>query len=118
MITALKIDIGQISGINGKRGALKRPPLFVNRAGRIFLSPPQKRTPKDETATPTTPHAFTFSELLLVLNIGRIHGAEEKPSNLICQFAQRRGAARGEPPQAKTSQGWKRHIVAGSNINI
>jgi len=84
MVAALKIDIGQISGIDGKRGTLKRPPLFVNRADRIFLSPTQKRTPKDETATPTTPHAFPFSELLLVLNIGGIHGAEQKPPDLIC----------------------------------
>jgi hypothetical protein len=118
MVTALKIDISQIPGIDGERGTLKRPSLFVNRTSRIFLGSPKKRTPEDETATPSAPHAFPFSELLLVLNIRGIQGAEQKPPDLICELAQRRGAAWDEPPQTKASQGWKRHIVAGSNTNM
>jgi hypothetical protein len=75
VVAALEVDIGQIPGIDGKRGALKRPSLLVDRAGGIFLRAAQKWTPKDKTATPAAPHALSFTPLLLVLDIGLIDGA-------------------------------------------
>ena len=87
MVAALKINVRQISGVDGKRRALERPPLLVDQAGRIFFRPPEKRTPEHETATPAASHAFTPAQLLLILDIRCVHGAEQEPSDLIRQLA-------------------------------
>ena len=69
MVTALEVNVGQISGVDGKRGALERSPLLVDQAGRIFLRPPKKWTTKHETAASAASHAFAPSPLLLILDI-------------------------------------------------
>jgi len=106
----LEIDIGKISRVDRECGALEGPALFVDQAGRIFLRAAEEWAPKDEPAATAAPDAFPFSNLLLVLDVRRVHRAEEKPPHFIGQFAQRRGATGSELPEAETRQRWKRHI--------
>jgi hypothetical protein len=110
MVAALEIDIGEIPRVDWKGGALEGPALFVNQAGRILIRAAEEWAAKHEPATAAAPNAFPFPNLLLILNVTRIHRAKDKPPHFIRQLAEGSGATGNELPEAETRQRGKRHV--------
>jgi hypothetical protein len=108
-VAALKIDIGQITRVDRKGSALKRPPLLIDQATGVLIRAAQEWASKDQFATTAATDTFTLPQRLLLSDIVKIDGTQQESSNLIGQLADDGGSTRHELPQPEPCEGWKRN---------